>query len=119
MLHEVPIEGQKKKRKKVLLETKLQGSSEITQGILDYVVETTKPISPANQGIRGRKLFLFLTQFALNASGERPFKKYIKINFFLCFLPFKTLEKDSEVFLRCSHASSRSTLTIIFKLKNI
>lgn len=59
LLHEVPIEGQKKKRKKVLLETKLQGNSEITQGILDYVVETTKPISPANQGIRGRKLFSF------------------------------------------------------------
>lgn len=55
LLHEVPIEGQKKKRKKVLLETKLQGNSEITQGILDYVVETTKPISPANQGIRGKK----------------------------------------------------------------
>lgn len=60
LLHEVPIEGQKKKRKKVLLETKLQGNSEIAQGILDYVVETTKPISPANQGIRGRKLSLFL-----------------------------------------------------------
>lgn len=74
MLHEVPIEGQKKKRKKVLLETKLQGNSEITQGILDYVVETTKPISPANQGIRGKKIF-FLTQLALNACGERHFKK--------------------------------------------
>lgn len=59
LLHEVPIEGQKKKRKKVLLETKLQGNSEVTQGILDYVVETTKPISPANQGIRGRKPFFF------------------------------------------------------------
>ncbi|XP_048195969.1 krev interaction trapped protein 1 isoform X2 [Perognathus longimembris pacificus] len=65
LLHEVPIEGQKKKRKKVLLETKLQANSEITQGILDYVVETTKPISPANQGIRdgekmGREAALFI-----------------------------------------------------------
>uniref|UniRef100_A0AC11BQ18 KRIT1 ankyrin repeat containing n=1 Tax=Ovis aries TaxID=9940 RepID=A0AC11BQ18_SHEEP len=61
LLHEVPIEGQKKKRKKVLLETKLQANSEITQGILDYVVETTKPISPANQGIRGKRVVLMKT----------------------------------------------------------
>ncbi|XP_040820772.1 krev interaction trapped protein 1 isoform X3 [Ochotona curzoniae] len=61
LLHEVPIEGQKKKRKKVLLETKLQCNSEITQGILDYVVETTKPISPANQGIRGKRVVLMKT----------------------------------------------------------
>uniref|UniRef100_A0A8C0XU44 FERM domain-containing protein n=1 Tax=Castor canadensis TaxID=51338 RepID=A0A8C0XU44_CASCN len=68
LLHEVPIEGQKKKRKKVLLETKLQGNSEITQGILDYVVETTKPISPANQGIRGRRVVL-MKKFPLD--GEK------------------------------------------------
>lgn len=60
LLHEVPIEGQKRKRKKVLLETKLQDNSEIAQDILDYVVETTKPISPVNQGIRGRKFSLSL-----------------------------------------------------------
>nr|KAF6469752.1 hypothetical protein HJG59_011128 [Molossus molossus] len=68
LLHEVPIEGQKKKRKKVLLETKLQGNSEITQDILDYVVETTKPISPANQGIRGKRVVL-LKKFPLD--GEK------------------------------------------------
>uniref|UniRef100_A0A8C3WEB2 KRIT1 ankyrin repeat containing n=1 Tax=Catagonus wagneri TaxID=51154 RepID=A0A8C3WEB2_9CETA len=68
LLHEVPIEGQKKKRKKVLLETKLQGNSEITQGILDYVVETTKPISPANQGIRGKRVIL-MKKFPLD--GEK------------------------------------------------
>lgn len=67
LLHEVPIEGQKK-RKKVLLETKLQGNSEITQGILDYVVETTKPISPANQGIRGKRVVL-MKKFPLD--GEK------------------------------------------------
>lgn len=60
LLHEVPIEGQKRKRKKVLLETKLQDNSEIAQDILDYVVETTKPISPVNQGIRGRNFSLSL-----------------------------------------------------------
>uniref|UniRef100_A0ABI7WKG2 FERM domain-containing protein n=1 Tax=Felis catus TaxID=9685 RepID=A0ABI7WKG2_FELCA len=68
LLHEVPIEGQKKKRKKVLLETKLQGNSEVTQGILDYVVETTKPISPANQGIRGKRVVL-MKKFPLD--GEK------------------------------------------------
>lgn len=119
-MHEVPIEGQKKKRKKVLLETKLQGNSEVTQGILDYVVETTKPISPANQGIKGRKLlsfFFFLSSFlfsflsfslflslsvfytfTLNAYGERHLKYIlISISFYVPFY-LKKLEKDSEVF---------------------
>uniref|UniRef100_A0A0G2JGG7 KRIT1, ankyrin repeat containing n=1 Tax=Mus musculus TaxID=10090 RepID=A0A0G2JGG7_MOUSE len=68
LLHEVPIEGQKKKRKKVLLETKLQSNSEIAQGILDYVVETTKPISPANQGIKGKRVVL-MRKFPLD--GEK------------------------------------------------
>uniref|UniRef100_A0A669QT13 FERM domain-containing protein n=1 Tax=Phasianus colchicus TaxID=9054 RepID=A0A669QT13_PHACC len=61
LLLEVPIEGQKKKRKKVLLETKLQGGTEITQSILDYVLEATKPISPANQGIKGKRVVLMKT----------------------------------------------------------
>lgn len=65
MLLEVPIEGQKKKRKKVLLETKLQGGTEITQSILDYVLEATKPISPANQGIKGKNILIW---FAVNSS---------------------------------------------------
>lgn len=50
------------------METKLQGNSEITQGILDYVVETTKPISPANQGIRGKRVIL-MKKFPLD--GEK------------------------------------------------
>ncbi|KAF1609611.1 Krev interaction trapped protein 1, partial [Eudyptes chrysolophus] len=68
LLLEVPIEGQKKKRKKVLLETKLQGGTEITQSILDYVLEATKPISPANQGIKGKRVVL-MKKFALD--GEK------------------------------------------------
>ncbi|XP_009951306.1 PREDICTED: krev interaction trapped protein 1 isoform X2 [Leptosomus discolor] len=68
LLLEVPIEGQKKKRKKVLLETKLQGGTEITQGILDYVLEATKPISPANQGIKGKRVVL-MKKFPLD--GEK------------------------------------------------
>lgn len=54
-----PIAGQKKKRNKVLLETKLQDNSETAQGISGHLVETTKPISPANQ-IGGRRLSLSL-----------------------------------------------------------
>ncbi|XP_010153599.1 PREDICTED: krev interaction trapped protein 1 isoform X2 [Eurypyga helias] len=68
LLLEVPIEGQKKKRKKVLLETKLQGGTEITQSILDYVLEATKPISPSNQGIKGKRVVL-LKKFPLD--GEK------------------------------------------------
>ncbi|KAJ7408572.1 Krev interaction trapped protein 1 [Willisornis vidua] len=68
LLLEVPIEGQKKKRKKVLLETKLQGGTEITQSILDYVLEATKPISPANQGIKGKRVVL-MKKFPLD--GEK------------------------------------------------
>lgn len=68
MLLEVPIEGQKKKRKKVLLETKLQGSTEITQSILDYVLEATKPISPANQGIKGKNILVsFFVDSSINS----------------------------------------------------
>ncbi|KAF4794312.1 Krev interaction trapped protein 1 [Turdus rufiventris] len=68
LLLEVPIEGQKKKRRKVLLETKLQGGTEITQSILDYVLEATKPISPANQGIKGKRVVL-MKKFPLD--GEK------------------------------------------------
>uniref|UniRef100_A0A8D2CRJ3 KRIT1 ankyrin repeat containing n=1 Tax=Sciurus vulgaris TaxID=55149 RepID=A0A8D2CRJ3_SCIVU len=70
--YEVRKFNDKKKRKKVLLETKLQGNSEITQGILDYVVETTKPISPANQGIRGKRVVL-MKKFPLD--GERRWQR--------------------------------------------
>ncbi|KAF7245819.1 Krev interaction trapped protein 1, partial [Varanus komodoensis] len=71
LLLEVPIEGHKKKRRKMLLETKLQGGSDITQSILDYIVETTKPISPGNQGIKGKRVLLMKT-FPLD--GEKTGK---------------------------------------------
>lgn len=41
----------------MLLETKIQEDSDITQSILDYILETTKPISPGNQGIKGNDGF--------------------------------------------------------------
>ncbi|KAL7976555.1 hypothetical protein Chor_008504 [Crotalus horridus] len=61
LLLEVPIEGHKKKRRKMLLETKIQEGSDITQSILDYILETTKPISPGNQGIKGKRVLLMKT----------------------------------------------------------
>ncbi|XP_060104483.1 krev interaction trapped protein 1 isoform X2 [Heteronotia binoei] len=71
LLLEVPIEGHKKKRKKMLLETKLQGGSDVTQSILDYILETTKPISPGNQGIKGKRVML-MKKFPLD--GEKAGK---------------------------------------------
>ncbi|XP_029444719.1 LOW QUALITY PROTEIN: krev interaction trapped protein 1 [Rhinatrema bivittatum] len=65
LLLEVPIEGQKKKKKKVLLETKLPLDSEKTQEILDFVAETTKPLSPTNLGIKGKRVVL-LKKFPLS-----------------------------------------------------
>ncbi|XP_069067731.1 krev interaction trapped protein 1 isoform X1 [Pleurodeles waltl] len=68
LLIEVPIEGQKKKRKKVLLETKISVVNDVTQEILEYVAESTKPVSAANQGIRGKRV-VFLKKFPLD--GEK------------------------------------------------
>uniref|UniRef100_A0A670JSZ6 KRIT1 ankyrin repeat containing n=1 Tax=Podarcis muralis TaxID=64176 RepID=A0A670JSZ6_PODMU len=71
LLLEVPIEGHKKKRRKMLLETKIQGGGDISQKILDYILETTKPISPGNQGIKGKRVLLMKT-FPLD--GEKAGK---------------------------------------------
>nr|KAG8541607.1 hypothetical protein GDO81_028627 [Engystomops pustulosus] len=68
---EVPIEGQKKKRRKVLLETNLQGEKDKSQEILEYVLETTKQISPANQGVKGKRVVL-MNRFPLD--GEKAGK---------------------------------------------
>ncbi|XP_053323931.1 krev interaction trapped protein 1 [Spea bombifrons] len=58
LMIEVPVEGQKKKRRKLLLETKLHGDKDRTQEILDYVLETTKP---SNQGVKGKRVVLMRT----------------------------------------------------------
>lgn len=50
LLLEVPLEGKEKKRKKVLLATKVQ--SDPTKSILDYIDTTMRPISN-NQGFIG------------------------------------------------------------------
>lgn len=52
LLTEVPLEGKEKKKKKVLLATKIQAGGDKSKSILDYVDETIKPISN-NQGFTG------------------------------------------------------------------
>lgn len=52
LLIEVPLEGKEKKRKKVLLATKIQAAGDKSRSILDYVDETIRPISN-NQGFIG------------------------------------------------------------------
>lgn len=52
LLIEVPLEGKEKKRKKVLLATKIQAAGDKSKSILDYVDETIRPISN-NQGFIG------------------------------------------------------------------
>lgn len=53
LLSEVPLEGKEKKRKKVLLMTKIHTGGDKSKFILDYVDETIKPISN-NQGFIGK-----------------------------------------------------------------
>ncbi|KAM3928160.1 krev interaction trapped protein 1 isoform 1-T2 [Leptodactylus fuscus] len=72
LMIEVPIEGQKKKRRKVLLETNLQGERDKSQEILDYVLETTKQTSPSNQGVKGKRVVL-MNKFPLE--GEKAGKE--------------------------------------------
>lgn len=52
LLIEVPLEGKEKKRKKVLLATKIQAGGDKSKSILDYVDATVRPISN-NQGFIG------------------------------------------------------------------
>ena len=52
MLIEIPLEGKEKKKKRVLLATKIQAEGDKARSILDFVDETTKPISN-NQGFIG------------------------------------------------------------------
>ncbi|XP_069770486.1 krev interaction trapped protein 1 isoform X1 [Narcine bancroftii] len=56
LLLELQNEGNEKKRKKVLLQTKLKRDENTGQDILDFVVEATKLTSPNNQGIKGRRV---------------------------------------------------------------
>uniref|UniRef100_V9KH42 KRIT1, ankyrin repeat-containing n=1 Tax=Callorhinchus milii TaxID=7868 RepID=V9KH42_CALMI len=58
LLLELQNEVKEKKRKKVLLGTKIKRKKGDGQEILDFVVEATKLISPNNQGIKGKRVVL-------------------------------------------------------------
>ncbi|XP_067862542.1 krev interaction trapped protein 1 [Heptranchias perlo] len=58
LLLELQNEGKEKKRKKVLLQTKLKRDENKGQDILDFVVEATKLTSPNNQGVKGKRVVL-------------------------------------------------------------
>uniref|UniRef100_A0A674DMC7 KRIT1 ankyrin repeat containing n=1 Tax=Salmo trutta TaxID=8032 RepID=A0A674DMC7_SALTR len=68
LLIEVPLEGKEKKRKKVLLATKIQASGDTARCILDYVDEMTKPISN-NQGFIGKRV-VHMRKFPLDVDNE-------------------------------------------------
>uniref|UniRef100_A0A8C9WTF5 KRIT1 ankyrin repeat containing n=1 Tax=Sander lucioperca TaxID=283035 RepID=A0A8C9WTF5_SANLU len=68
LLIEVPLEGKEKKRKKVLLATKIQAAGDKSKSILDYVDETIRPISN-NQGFIGKRV-VHLKKFLLDGANE-------------------------------------------------
>ncbi|KAA0710320.1 Nuclear pore complex protein [Triplophysa tibetana] len=67
-LRGVPLEGKEKKRKKILLGTKIHADRDRTKSILEYVDETTKPISN-NQGILGKRV-VHMKKFPLDGDSE-------------------------------------------------
>nr|AAH55149.1 KRIT1, ankyrin repeat containing [Danio rerio] len=76
LLIEVPLEGKEKKRKKVLLGTKIHADSDRTKSILEFVDETTKPISN-NQGIIGKRV-VHMRKFLLDGdSGGKEASLFI------------------------------------------
>uniref|UniRef100_A0A3B4UN73 KRIT1 ankyrin repeat containing n=1 Tax=Seriola dumerili TaxID=41447 RepID=A0A3B4UN73_SERDU len=68
LLIEVPLEGKEKKRKKVLLATKIQAGGDKSKSILDYVDETIRPISN-NQGFIGKRV-VHMKKFPLDGANE-------------------------------------------------
>lgn len=68
LLIEVPLEGKEKKRKKVLMATKILAGGDRTRSILDYVDEMTKPISN-NQGLMGKRV-VHMKKFTLNGDND-------------------------------------------------
>lgn len=68
LLIEVPLEGKEKKRKRVLLTTKVQKDGDTNRSILDYINATTKPVSN-NQGFTGKRV-VHIKKFLLDCDNE-------------------------------------------------
>lgn len=63
------MEGKEKKRKKVLLATKIQAGGDKSKSILDYVDTTVRPISN-NQGFIGETFVTFILMNISNHVNE-------------------------------------------------
>uniref|UniRef100_A0A3B4BE21 FERM domain-containing protein n=1 Tax=Periophthalmus magnuspinnatus TaxID=409849 RepID=A0A3B4BE21_9GOBI len=68
LLIEVPLEGKEKKRKKVLLATKIQTGGDKSKSILDYVDETVKTMANT-QGFVGKRV-VHMKKFPLDGDNE-------------------------------------------------
>ncbi|XP_010792232.1 krev interaction trapped protein 1 [Notothenia coriiceps] len=68
LLNEVPLEGKEKKRKKVLLATKIQAAGDKSKSILDFVDETVRSISN-NQSLIGKRV-VHMKKFPLDGNNE-------------------------------------------------
>uniref|UniRef100_A0A672Z5Z2 FERM domain-containing protein n=1 Tax=Sphaeramia orbicularis TaxID=375764 RepID=A0A672Z5Z2_9TELE len=68
LLIEVPLEGKEKKRKKVLLATKIKSGGDKSKSILDYVDETVKLMSNS-QGFIGKRV-VHMKKFFLDGDNE-------------------------------------------------
>ncbi|XP_033849174.3 krev interaction trapped protein 1-like isoform X1 [Acipenser ruthenus] len=76
LLLEVPLVGKEKKRKKVLLGTKIHGDGDTSGSILEYVYEITKPISTNNQGFKGKRV-VHIKKFSLGENAGKEASLFI------------------------------------------
>uniref|UniRef100_A0A3Q0QU88 KRIT1 ankyrin repeat containing n=1 Tax=Amphilophus citrinellus TaxID=61819 RepID=A0A3Q0QU88_AMPCI len=67
LLKEVPLDGKEKKRKKVLLATKIKAGGDKSKSILDYVDEMIKPLS--NQSCAGKRV-VHMKKFTIEGDNE-------------------------------------------------
>lgn len=70
------MEGKEKKKKKILLGTKIQSNGDKAKSILDYVDETTKPISN-NQGLIGNHSIIFNN----NNNNKKTLQLELRVSF--------------------------------------
>lgn len=68
LLIEVPLEGKEKKRKKVLLATKIQTGGDKSKSILDYVDTTVRPISNNQSFIGETHIIVILMNISSHAN---------------------------------------------------
>lgn len=117
LLKEVPLEGKEKKRKKVLLATKIKPGDK-SRSILDYVDETVRPLSN-NQSFMGETHIYGLTQGLawlsdyVNLFGPQESVWCIWRNLFLTV----TMKGKRPLFLSCQSALKVSRRYVLNNLR--